>query len=58
MSSKAVPFTCPRCGHTWSKKRSVLDEQKQVVFRGRDQKKAYRDLCSRCGTYAVTEIEE
>ena len=58
MSDKRVAFICPRCGHAWDRDRASLDEQGPEVYRGPARKEIYRDPCPRCGTYAVTEVEE
>lgn len=56
MSEQRLAVTCPRCGHTWSIDLAKLDQEDQVIYKGRVQQKSYRVQCPRCDTYVVVKV--
>jgi hypothetical protein len=50
---------CPHCGHTWSENLQVLDQSRQIIFRGPEESSSrnYRVCCPKCNTHFIITID-
>ena len=56
-----VEVTCPRCSHVWTVDLAELDKEDQTIYKAANpsaKTEIYRARCSRCGSYAILEIED